>query len=60
MNGIMCRLAILDELADAANDLLYDGYSDEEVLNPTEMIVRGEDYRKVDYTLAKLLEFEDA
>jgi hypothetical protein len=58
MKCLICRLAILDELADAAYDLLYDGYSDEEVLNPSEMIVRGEDFRKVDSILAELLKFE--
>ncbi len=58
MNCLIRRMAIMNELADAAYDLLYDGYSNEEVLNPSEMIVRGEDFRKCDHILAKLQELE--
>lgn len=58
MNCHICRLSLLEDLADVASDLLDRAWSDEECFNPETFEVSGDDYRKLDFMLAKLQELE--
>lgn len=59
MNCLLCRLSLLEDLADAASDLLDQAWTNEECFNPETFEVNGDDYRKLDCMLAKLREFEE-
>lgn len=59
MNCLLCRLSLLEDLADAASDLLDRAWSEEECFNPETFEVSGDDYRKLDFALAKLQELEN-
>jgi hypothetical protein len=59
MNCLLCRLSLLEDLADAASDLLDRAWSEEECFNPETFEVSGDDCRKLDKVLAKLREFEE-
>ena len=59
MNCLLCRLSLLEDLADVASDLLDRAWSDEECFNPETFVVGGDDYRKLDFALSKLQEFEE-
>jgi hypothetical protein len=59
MNCHLCRLSLLEDLADAASDLLDRAWPEEECFNPETFGVDGDDYRKLDFALAKLQEFEE-
>ena len=59
MRCLMCRLLLLEDLADAASGLLDQAWPNEECFNPETFVVSGDDYRKLDYALAKLQELEN-
>jgi hypothetical protein len=56
---LLCRLSLLEDLADAASDLLDRAWPNDECFNPETFEVSGDDYRKLDFALAKLQEFEE-
>ena len=59
MNCHICRLSLLEDLADVASDLLDRAWSEEECFNPETFMVEGDDCRRLDCMLAKLQEFEE-
>ena len=60
MNCYLCRLSPLEDLADAASDLLdRRAWPNEECFDPETFMVDGDDYRKLDEVLAKLQELEN-
>ena len=59
MNCHLCRLSLLEDLADATSDLLDRAWPNEECFNPETFVVGGDDYRKLDFALSKLQEFEE-
>ena len=59
MNCLLCRLSLLEDLADAASDLLDSAWPNEECFNPETFEVDGDDYRRLDFALSKLQEFEE-
>ena len=60
MNCLVCRLALMDALADAVDRMMYSAYGlNEDELNPQEVVVSGDDFRAADSCLARLLVFEE-
>jgi hypothetical protein len=61
MNCLICRLAIMDELADAVERMEETAFGlNEFEINPQEVVVSGDRFRAVDAALARLIAFEDA
>lgn len=58
MTCLICRLSLLENLADASSDLLDRAWPNDECFNPETFMVEGDDYRRLDFALAKLQEFE--
>jgi hypothetical protein len=56
---MVCRLALMDALADAVERMEASAYGlNENEFNPSEVVVCGDDFRAVDICLARLVGFE--
>ena len=61
MNCLTCRLALMEELADAVFSMEETAFGlNETEINPQEVVVSGDSFRSVDLALARLIEFEGA
>ncbi|MFA5377758.1 MAG: hypothetical protein WC455_18555 [Dehalococcoidia bacterium] len=60
MNCLVCRLALMDALADVIYAMEETAFGlNENEINPQEVVVDGDHFRKVDLAMARLMEFED-
>lgn len=60
MNCLMCRLALLDALAEAVYSMEETAFGlNEDEFNPEDVVVNGNSFRKVDARMAELMYFED-
>lgn len=61
MNCLMCRLTLIDLLADAVFSMEETAFGfNENEFNPQEIVVDGDAFRLVDAALAQLITFEES